>query len=69
MTYTTNGDPTDAEACYDGASGPASALLTGIATGGGTIFTGSNPIDAGGGTALTIMAGPGFNWTGGARFG
>ena len=68
--------PSIAEACYDGASAnpnnpynasvnPASTLLTGIATGGGTIYTGSNPIDARGGTALSIMAGPGFNWTGG----
>ena len=63
-TYSTNG-PSVAEACSDGASGPASALLTGVPTGGGTIFMGSNPIDAAGGTALTIMAGPGFNWTGG----
>jgi hypothetical protein len=68
-TYTTAGDPTDAEACDNGASGPPSTLLTGIAPGGGTIFTGSNPVDAGGGLSLTIMAGPGFNWTGSAGSG
>ncbi len=68
-TYMTSGDPTDAEACYDGASGPASTLLTGISASGGTIFTGANPVDAGGGLALTIMAGPGFNWTGSAGSG
>jgi hypothetical protein len=62
--YDTGGGTPVAEACYDGASGPASALLTGISSAGGTIFLGSNPIDAAGGTALTIMAGPGFNWTG-----
>ena len=68
-TYMTAGDPTDAEACYDGANGPASTLLTGISASGGTIFTGSNPVDAGGGLSLTIMAGPGFNWTGSAGSG
>ena len=68
-TYTTAGGPTDAEACYDGANGPASTLLTGISASGGTIFTGSNPVDAGGGLSLTIMAGPGFNWTGSAGSG
>ena len=61
----TYGSPTIAESCYDGASGPPSALLTNVNSAGGTIFLGSNPIDAAGGTALTIMAGPGFNWTGG----
>jgi hypothetical protein len=65
----TYGNPSIAEACSDGASGPPSALLTGIPTGGGTIFMGSNAIDAAGGTALTIMAGPGFNWTGGVGSG
>ncbi len=64
-TYMTAGDPTIAEACYDGASGPASTLLTGISSAGGTVFANSSPIDGSGGTALTIMAGPGFNWTGG----
>ena len=61
----TYGSPSVAESCYDGASGPPSALLTNVSSAGGTIFMGSNPIDAAGGTALTIMAGPGFNWTGG----
>ena len=76
-TYATAGDPTDAEACaggagsgpYNPATNPASTLLTGISPTGGTIYTGSNPIDAGGGTALTIMTGPGFNWTGGVGSG
>jgi large repetitive protein len=69
-TYTdSSGGSTLAEECNAGASGPASALLTGVPTGGGTIFMGSNPIDAAGGTALTIMAGPGFNWTGGVGSG
>jgi IPT/TIG domain len=61
---TTYGSPAVAEACYNGASGPASTLLTNVSASGGTIFTGSNPTDAAGGLALTIMAGPGFNWTG-----
>ncbi len=69
VTYTTSGDPTDAEACDDGAIGPASTLLTGISASGGTIFTGANAIDAAGGLSLTIMSGPGFNWTGSAGSG
>ncbi|MGO9342810.1 MAG: beta strand repeat-containing protein, partial [Acidimicrobiales bacterium] len=63
------GSPTVAESCYDGASGPPSALLTNVSPSGGTIFLGSNATDAAGGTALTIMAGPGFNWTGGVGSG
>jgi hypothetical protein len=50
----------------------ASTLILGLnnASGAGsTIFTGSNAIDAAGGSALTIMAGPGFNWTGGVGSG
>ena len=46
----------------------ASALILGLnntSGAGSTIFTGSNAIDAAGGTGLTIEAGPGFNWTGG----
>ncbi len=66
---TTYGSPAVAEACYDGASGPASALLTNVSSAGGTIFMGSNSIDAAGGTALTIMTGPGFNWTSGVGSG
>ena len=66
---TTYGSPAVAESCYNGASGPPSALLTNVNSAGGTIFMGSNAIDAAGGTALTIMAGPGFNWTGGVGSG
>ncbi|MGB7053376.1 MAG: hypothetical protein WBG41_17550, partial [Acidimicrobiales bacterium] len=57
-----------AEVCDNGASGPASGLLTNVSPG-GTVLLGSNAIDAAGGSALTIMAGPGFNWTGGAGSG
>ena len=69
VTYIAGGGPTDAEACDNGASGPASTLLTGISASGGTIFTGSNAVDAAGGLSLTIMSGPGFNWTGSAGSG
>jgi hypothetical protein len=50
----------------------ASTLILGLnntSGAGSTIFTGSNAIDAAGGTALTIEAGPGFNWTGGVGSG
>jgi hypothetical protein len=57
-----------AEVCDNGASGPASGLLTNVSPG-GTVLLGSNATDAAGGSALTIMTGPGFNWTGSAGSG
>jgi large repetitive protein len=58
------GSPSVAEFCGNGANGPSDTLLTNVSTSGGTIFTGTSPLDTDGSDGVVIQANPGLYWTG-----
>jgi hypothetical protein len=57
-------NPSVAEFCGNGANGPSDTLLTNVSTSGGTIFTGTSPLDTDGSDGVVIQASPGLYWTG-----
>ena len=56
--------PSVAEFCGNGANGPSDTLLTNVGTSGGTIFTGTSPLNTTGSDGVVIQANPGLYWTG-----